>query len=126
MDIPLLGFIAQVTLFAFPFCWLLQFIEKRVVGIKSDFWDVFLVSFLSLIGLMLINLSLMIVMGGLNWVFADFIWAVLGFALWFVLVRKILQCETSHSVKISFSMIAVLYALNWALYLMGVELSIVI
>ncbi len=64
MDIPLLGLIAQVTLFAFPFCWLLQFVEKKVVGIKSDFWDAFLVSFLSLIGLLVINLSLMIAMVG--------------------------------------------------------------
>jgi hypothetical protein len=126
MDIPLIGFVAQVTLFAFPYCWLLQFFEKKIVGVKSEFWDSFLVSFLALIGGVVINVFIMITLYWLPWIVTDFIWMFLSVALWRLLTRKVLKLEPRYCLKISICMVAVLYAVDWLMYLMDFELSVVL
>ena len=126
MDIPLVGFVAQVTLFAFPYCWLLRFIEKRVVGIRSDFWDGFLVSFIALVGQMIINLILMITIGSMYWIIYDAAWYLFSIVLWFILIRKILICEGSHSLKISITLVSMLYVISWIFTWTGIELSIIL
>ncbi len=121
-----MGFVAQVTLFAFPMCWLLQFLEKRIVGVRSDFWDAFLASFLSLIGTVVINVFIMIALYQLPWGVTDLIWASLSMALWLVLTHKLMKLEPRHARKISITIVAVLYAIDWLLYWIGFEISVVI
>ncbi len=126
MDIPLLGFVAQVTLFAFPYCWLFRFLEKRIVGVRSDFWDAFLASFIALIGSVVINGLSMILLYELPWVLGDLIWAFVSVLLWFTVSRKLLKLERDHSMKISITMVLLLYIIDWILFLLGIELSIVV
>ena len=117
-----MGFVAQVTLFAFPMCWLLQFLEKRIVGVRSDFWDAFLASFLSLIGTTAIGAIMSMTLYRLHLIPYDLIYIGLAVLLWVVLLRKLLGLELCHSVKVSILMVLALYGLGWGLWAMGIAI----
>ncbi|MCA9276125.1 MAG: hypothetical protein KDA29_08870 [Phycisphaerales bacterium] len=120
MSFPLLGFIAQVTLFAFPLCWLMRFLEKRIIGVKSDFWDAFLASFLSLIGTTVIGALMQITLWSLPWILYDLIYVLLAIVLWVFLLRKLLRFELGQSVKISIVMVIVIYTIGVLLSMIGI------
>ncbi|MEZ6165020.1 MAG: hypothetical protein R3B67_11350 [Phycisphaerales bacterium] len=122
MSFPLLGFIAQVTLFAFPLCWLMRFLEKRIIGVKSDFWDAFLASFLSLIGATTISAVMQMTLYRMPILPYDLIYILLSTLLWFALLRKLLGYEVGQSLKISVSMVLTIYALSWGLLAVGVSI----
>lgn len=126
MNIPLLGFLAQVFLYALPITWLFLFLEKKIVGVKSNFWDAFLACFLYLIANVVINIFMLVALNSLHWGITDSIWVVLSVVVWFWLTRKILKLESGHCLKISTLMIVTLYAFGWVTFLLGFELSIVI
>ncbi|GEM_PF-5718493 len=121
MSFPLFGFIAQVTLFAFPFCWLLRLYEKWIIKIKSDFWDAFLVSFLSLIGTTAIGKLLLFLLAGTPWVVYDIVFGLCTTAIWVGLIRGLLKHDFVRSIKISILLVISSYVLVWLLSLVGIR-----
>lgn len=117
-----MGFVAQVTLLAFPLCWLLRFLEKRIIGVRSEFWDAFLASFLSLIGTTVIGALMRLTMRRLPWVLYDLLYVILAAVLWIVLLRKLLRYELDHSVKLAIFMVLAIYMLSWGLRAVGVAI----
>tara|TARA_A100001391_G_scaffold145425_1_gene103090 strand:- start:492 stop:860 length:369 start_codon:yes stop_codon:yes gene_type:complete len=122
MHFPFIGLIAQVTLLAFPICWLFRFLEHLIVGVKSDFWDAFLVIFLYLIAMTTASSLLIFLMNGWPWYLYDIFSFVSTVLIWIVLIRGILKHDLGKCIKISITMAPLLYAIPWLLSLAGIHI----
>lgn len=119
MDIPLLGFLAEVTLFAFPLCWLIRVLEKWIVGVKSDFWDAFGVSFFFLISITVSGYLLIVILQGSPWILYDVLNSILGMVCLGTLLRVVLKHKLRHSVQITVITMPILFAAGYGLSYFG-------
>lgn len=121
MDIPLLGFLAILALASLPYTLVTWAIELWIVKVKSDFWDAYLVSFLSLIGSTVVGNLLMFLLVDHHWIVYSVLMFPIGVVVWFVPLRAIMKYDSSKCFKVALVMVVLSYIFFEALVLLGLE-----
>lgn len=114
-------YLTEICFIAWFLCWVVRLVEGKLVGVKSDFWDVYPACFLSLIGITASTNLLYIVLGQI-WTLYLFLRVITVFVVFLILLRVMLKHSLGRSIVLAITASVAMWGLLLGLSMIGVEL----